>query len=609
MAIEGGGVVEEAGGAIVLLATQGLLTLGELRGRGVPEPSSVLGGICLLRPLPMFDHLGERLFGRPSLLQLGLPRRFLETSIVGGCQFERLLGPGVGLPGEGGLGLGGLRLGFIPEGGSISTGARLRGLPSLRHLLPSPLGLLAGESGCLLRRQSSPRRLSQRVDLLGRVGRYGNLRRLVEDLDAQSVTATIERGARLPQEVGDPFPAHLRFGLGACAPKAFQRVHVLRHVCDDGFELGDCGSELPGLQELRGMLEGGGDGNRPGDLSLQAFDPGLHLPLERVQRLHARSLVDHRDLRRSLRRRPEALGEGRLKLLDLMDLIVKTAPDLLRLFDHSPRHLLQLDPHAPEVREAHGLILLHRAFHDRDELRREGGVEPVERCGLLGAKLLEQMDGIVAGEGGTQAEELVADGADGIHVGAGIGAAADLFGGDVAQGAHDEASPRETGLGGGHLGDAKVEDFHLTVAEKEDIAGLDVAVDDALLVRVVQTATDLSHDGDFVFQGQRLALGDEAAELVTVEELHDDEEAAVVLAHVVDGDDVGVAEAGAGLGFTEKAGAELVGDLDLGGDDLEGDGAVEDGVMGFVDHAHAAAADAPEDMVLTDLLGHGVATA
>jgi hypothetical protein len=31
--------------------------------------------------------------------------------------------------------------------------------------------------------------------------------------------------------------------------------------------------------------------------------------------------------------------------------------------------------------------------------------------------------------------------------------------------------------------------------------------------------------------------------------------------------------------------------------------------MGFVDHAHAAAADAPEDMVLTDLLGHGVATA
>src|SRR6185295_1798592 len=171
--------------------------------------------------------------------------------------------------------------------------------------------------------------------------RYGNLRRLVEDLDAPSVAATIERGMRLPQEVGDPFPAQLRFGLGACMPKSFQRVRVLRHVCDDGLELGDCGSELPGLQELRGMLEGGADGIRPGDLSSQAFDPGLHLPLERVQRLHARSLVDYRDLRRSLRRRPDAVGEGRLKLLDLMHLIAKTAPDLLRLVDQSPCHLLE----------------------------------------------------------------------------------------------------------------------------------------------------------------------------------------------------------------------------------------------------------------------------
>ena len=68
----------------------------------------------------------------------------------------------------------------------------------------------------------------------------------------------------------------------------------------------------------------------------------------------------------------------------------------LRCLAQSELHEIDLGPHLGEVDVPLLRILPHRALHDRDERRREGGVEPVERCGLLRAKLLEQVDGIVA---------------------------------------------------------------------------------------------------------------------------------------------------------------------------------------------------------------------
>ena len=50
---------------------------------------------------------------------------------------------------------------------------------------------------------------------------------------------------------------------------------------------------------------------------------------------------------------------------------------------------------------------------------------------------------------------------------------------------------------------------------------------------------------------------------------------------------------------------QVVGDIDLGGDDLESDHTVENRVMGLVDGAHAAPADPLEDAILADPLGHG----
>ena len=84
--------------------------------------------------------------------------------------------------------------------------------------------------------------------------------------------------------------------------------------------------------------------------------------------------------------------------------------------------------------------------------------------------------------------------------------------------------------------------------------------------------------------------------------LHDDEIAAAVRGDVVDDDDVRVAEGRGGLGLLDEAlPAVGVGHL-VGGQDLDGDGPVEVGVLGLVDGAHAALADLFEDPVVEDRL-------
>lgn len=127
---------------------------------------------------------------------------------------------------------------------------------------------------------------------------------------------------------------------------------------------------------------------------------------------------------------------------------------------------------------------------------------------------------------------------------------------------------------------------------------------DALLVGVRQPVADLRHDRQLVLEGQIPPLPDEVPEILALQQLHDDEESPVILAEVMHGHDVGVAQPGARLRLTEEAGAELVRDGGLAGDELERDEALQYGVVGFEDHAHATAADPFENLGLPDLLRH-----
>jgi len=82
-----------------------------------------------------------------------------------------------------------------------------------------------------------------------------------------------------------------------------------------------------------------------------------------------------------------------------------------------------------------------------------------------------------------------------------------------------------------------------------------------------------------------------------VQVLHGDKALAFVLAHFVDGADVGVIQRGGRAGFAAET---LEGDRVLGHvlrQELEGHKAAEFRVLSLVDHTHAAAADLVDDFV------------
>ena len=121
------------------------------------------------------------------------------------------------------------------------------------------------------------------------------------------------------------------------------------------------------------------------------------------------------------------------------------------------------------------------------------------------------------------------------------------------------ASPPDCGCG--HLGDAEVEDLDdvaLAVAlDEHDVVGLEVAVDDAGGVRVLEAAQDLADDLERARRRHRPGR-DRRGQRLAREELHDQEQRALRrAAEVGDGDDVRVGEAAGRLGLALEAAREL----------------------------------------------------
>ena len=87
------------------------------------------------------------------------------------------------------------------------------------------------------------------------------------------------------------------------------------------------------------------------------------------------------------------------------------------------------------------------------------------------------------------------------------------------------------------FGDAEVRDLHPALLVQQDVLGLDVAVDDALLVGILERLADGRHDGQRLL-GRELPGLQELPQVHPIHELHQQVIQAVGLAEVIDGDDV-----------------------------------------------------------------------
>ena len=207
-------------------------------------------------------------------------------------------------------------------------------------------------------------------------------------------------------------------------------------------------------------------------------------------------------------------------------------------------------------------------------------LQPGERG--VGVGLAEERD--------APGEALVQHQAERVQVGPTVElAAADLLRRQVLGRAHHHVVAREVLAGGVEpLGDAEVGQQHAAVRRDEDVAGLDVAVDEAGVVGGVEGGGDARADVDRQLGAQPRLHVEQLAQALAVDQLHHDGLAAAVLEHVVHGDDVGVGQAGDG----DRLAAEPFGDDGVGGQarlqPLQGDATVERDVGGQPHLGHPA---------------------
>ena len=100
-------------------------------------------------------------------------------------------------------------------------------------------------------------------------------------------------------------------------------------------------------------------------------------------------------------------------------------------------------------------------------------------------------------------------------------------------------------LYGHHFGQAEVQDLGTAAFGNEDVCWLDVAVDDALLMRRFEGVRDVDRDFDHAIDGKRAFLN-QLFQRFAIQELHGDEGAAAFFGDLMNGADVGMVQGRSG---------------------------------------------------------------
>ena len=270
---------------------------------------------------------------------------------------------------------------------------------------------------------------------------------------------------------------------------------------------------------------------------------------------------------------------------------------------------LQLAEHLRSGGVAVGRLLLHRLHGDLLETDRDAGVDLTGTLGG-GLKLHERdRDGAVAVKGQSAREHLIEHDADGIDVGLAVGdVSSRLLGRDVVN-----RADRLVGHGArrlvGKARDAEVGHLDGAVLQQHDVLRLDVAVNDAALMRVLQRLEDLGGEVQHVLPLDDTLTVDILLESDAVDIFHDDILDHIAEADIIDLDDVRMRKHRDRLGFVLEAADEFLIVEVLVLEDFDSDLAVVDGVVAAVDICHAADADQLVNFIasvqtLADILVH-----
>ena len=211
---------------------------------------------------------------------------------------------------------------------------------------------------------------------------------------------------------------------------------------------------------------------------------------------------------------------------------------------------------------------------------------------LLADLLQGDADRILAVKRQLAGDHLVHHYADRIEVGAAVDAlfTRRLLGADVVDRA-DRLVGGGEGLGIRQLRNAEVGHLDLPAAEQHDVLRLDVAVDNAAEMRVLQRAQDLDGIRDGLLDGESALALHVCLERDAVDVFHDDIFVFALDRNIKDLDDVGVREHENGFGFVDEALHRHLVRRKLLLEDLDGDGGLFEQVIRLENHCHAADAD------------------
>ncbi len=251
-----------------------------------------------------------------------------------------------------------------------------------------------------------------------------------------------------------------------------------------------------------------------------------------------------------------------------------------------------------------GVLLqrLHHDLFDRGRHRRRARAQGRRRVVGVGHQIF---DGDVRVERRAAAQDLVHQHAQRVDVRAPVQVlVARLLGRQVRRSAADHARLRDPRAALARAGQPEVQDLGVVAdgpgrLDHEDVLGLQIAVDQVQLVRVVQRLADLGHDSAGPRRIQRTLLVDDVGQVSSLEQFHDEVElVALGPSEVEHRDDVRVRHPAGGLRLLhEPLDDDLVVGV-AGTQELDRDFAVHRVLQRAVHAAHAALAEDGRQRVL-----------